>query len=158
MYNKVKAYMEEFQMVNENDTVVVGVSGGADSVCLFLLLHEYCRQKNVRLVAVHVNHLIREDAAADAMVKATGDRWSYYMSAEEYEAQREQSENAYVGVGITIQQQPHQGFVGFFIGKQGGEPLVDDQGFQGQHQLTLGLQFVEAVAEPGAGENPLGAL
>ena len=26
-----------------------------------------------------------EDAAADAMVKATGDRWSYYMSAEEYE-------------------------------------------------------------------------
>lgn len=44
-----------------------------------------------------------EDAAADAMVKATGDRWSYYMSAEEYEAHREQSENAYVGVGITIQ-------------------------------------------------------
>jgi len=44
-----------------------------------------------------------EDAAADAMVKATGDRWSYYMSAEEYQAHREQSENAYVGVGITIQ-------------------------------------------------------
>ncbi len=44
-----------------------------------------------------------ENAAADAMVKATGDRWSYYMSAEEYQAHREQSENAYVGVGITIQ-------------------------------------------------------
>ena len=44
-----------------------------------------------------------EDAAASAMVKATGDRWSYYMSAEEYETHREQSENAYVGVGITIQ-------------------------------------------------------
>lgn len=44
-----------------------------------------------------------EDVAADAMVKATGDRWSYYMSAEEYQAHREQSENAYVGVGITIQ-------------------------------------------------------
>ena len=25
-----------------------------------------------------------EDAAADAMVRATGDRWSYYISAEEY--------------------------------------------------------------------------
>jgi len=46
---------------------------------------------------------VLEDAAADAMVQATGDRWSYYMSAEEYEAHREQSENAYVGVGITIQ-------------------------------------------------------
>ena len=44
-----------------------------------------------------------EDAAAAAMVKATGDRWSYYIPASEYEAYREQSENAYVGVGMTIQ-------------------------------------------------------
>ena len=43
------------------------------------------------------------DAAAIAMVKATGDRWSYYIPASEYEAHREQSENAYVGVGMTIQ-------------------------------------------------------
>ena len=43
------------------------------------------------------------DAAANAMVKATGDRWSYYIPASEYESYREQSENAYVGVGITIQ-------------------------------------------------------
>ena len=44
-----------------------------------------------------------EDAAANAMVKASGDRWSYYIPASEYEAHREQSENAYVGVGMTIQ-------------------------------------------------------
>lgn len=44
-----------------------------------------------------------KDAAADAMVAATGDRWSYYMSAQDYESYREQMENAYVGVGITIQ-------------------------------------------------------
>lgn len=44
-----------------------------------------------------------EDAAAYAMVKATGDRWSYYIPASEYEAYREQAENAYVGVGMTIQ-------------------------------------------------------
>ena len=29
-----------------------------------------------------------EDAAADAMVKATGDRWSYYIPASEYAAYR----------------------------------------------------------------------
>ena len=46
---------------------------------------------------------ILADVAADAMVKATGDRWSYYIPAGEYEAYREQSENAYVGVGMTIQ-------------------------------------------------------
>lgn len=46
-----------------------------------------------------------EDAAAAAMVKATGDRWSYYISAKDYAAHQEQEENAYVGVGITIQQE-----------------------------------------------------
>lgn len=46
-----------------------------------------------------------EDAAAAAMVKATGDRWSYYISAKDYDAHLEQEENAYVGVGITIEQQ-----------------------------------------------------
>ena len=44
-----------------------------------------------------------EDAAASAMISATGDRWSYYIPASEYQSYREQSENAYVGVGITIQ-------------------------------------------------------
>ena len=47
----------------------------------------------------------RLDAAANAMVDSTGDRWSYYMSAEEYALQKEQSANAFVGVGITIAQE-----------------------------------------------------
>lgn len=54
-----------------------------------------------------------EDAAASAMVSATGDRWSYYISASEYEEYAEQVANAYVGVGITIQQQ--EGSIGFLI-------------------------------------------
>ena len=52
----------------------------------------------------------RLDAAANAMVEASGDRWSYYMSAEEYALQQEQSENAFVGVGITISQEEAGGF------------------------------------------------
>ena len=44
-----------------------------------------------------------EDAAADAMIVATGDRWSYYIPASEYAAYQEQMANSYVGVGITIQ-------------------------------------------------------
>lgn len=45
---------------------------------------------------------VLEDAAADAMVAATGDRWSYYIPASEYETYQENMANAYVGVGITI--------------------------------------------------------
>lgn len=44
-----------------------------------------------------------EDAAAEAMVSSLGDRWSYYIPASEYAAYLEQMENAYVGIGITIQ-------------------------------------------------------
>lgn len=45
-----------------------------------------------------------EDAAAHAMVGALGDRWSYYIPADEFAAYEEQKNNAYVGVGITIQE------------------------------------------------------
>ena len=44
-----------------------------------------------------------EDAAAEAMVEALGDRWSHYMTQEEFLAYREKMRNAYVGVGITVQ-------------------------------------------------------
>ena len=43
-----------------------------------------------------------EDAAAAAMVEALGDKWSYYLTAEEYVSHMEQMNNAYVGIGVTI--------------------------------------------------------
>ena len=43
-----------------------------------------------------------EDAAAEAMIEALGDRWSYYIPAAEYQSFVEQMQNAYVGVGITV--------------------------------------------------------
>ena len=43
-----------------------------------------------------------EDGAADGMIAALGDRWSYYIPADEYEAYLEQMNNAYVGIGVTI--------------------------------------------------------
>ena len=42
------------------------------------------------------------DGAAAYMVEATGDRWSYYISADDMQAYTEQMNNAYVGIGVTI--------------------------------------------------------
>ncbi len=47
---------------------------------------------------------LMEDAAAEAMVAALGDRWSHYIPASNYASYQERSENAFVGVGITISQ------------------------------------------------------
>lgn len=44
-----------------------------------------------------------EDAAADAMVNAMGDRRSYYIPAAELPSFLDNSENAYVGIGVTVQ-------------------------------------------------------
>lgn len=52
-----------------------------------------------------------EDAAAAAMVSSLGDRWSYYIPASEYEAHMEQVNNAYVGIGVTIQAEEGEGFL-----------------------------------------------
>ena len=43
------------------------------------------------------------DAAASAMVDALGDRWSYYISAEEYGNYQNAMNNVTVGIGITVQ-------------------------------------------------------
>ena len=43
------------------------------------------------------------DGAAAAMIEATGDRWSYYISAADMQSYEEQMNNSYVGIGVTIQ-------------------------------------------------------
>ena len=43
------------------------------------------------------------DYLAQAAVAATGDRWSYSVSAEDYDAFVESNENAYVGIGVTVE-------------------------------------------------------
>ena len=51
-----------------------------------------------------VDWVAAEDAAASAMIEALDDRWSYYISAQEYADYEERKDNAFVGIGITIQQ------------------------------------------------------
>ena len=66
MIDKVLQYVEEHHMIEKGDCIVAGVSGGADSVCLLLMLLEFRRRIAFGLRVVHINHLIRTDAAKDA--------------------------------------------------------------------------------------------
>lgn len=63
---KVKEYIRKNRMISPGDTVVAGISGGADSVCLLFLLEELRRELPFRLLAVHLDHMIREEAPEDA--------------------------------------------------------------------------------------------
>lgn len=50
-------------MLTCGDKVIAGVSGGADSVCLFLMLLELRKKIEFDLIAVHVHHGLRGEAA-----------------------------------------------------------------------------------------------
>lgn len=76
MTDKVLKYMEEYHMLPENGNMVVGVSGGADSVCLLLVLLRLRKRFGLRLRAVHVNHGLRREAGEDArFVESLCERW-----------------------------------------------------------------------------------
>ena len=58
-----------------------------------------------------LDHTKLGDELAAAAVSATGDRWSYYISADELAAYQEQNANAYVGIGVTTQYNENYGYL-----------------------------------------------
>lgn len=65
MMTKVRGTIREYEMLTEGDTVIVGLSGGADSVCLTEILYRLREELGITLLAVHVNHGLREAAGLD---------------------------------------------------------------------------------------------
>ena len=57
--NKVLKFIRDNKLIQRGDKVTVGFSGGADSVCLFTVLHKLKRLLGISLQAVHVNHNLR---------------------------------------------------------------------------------------------------
>ncbi|MDE6951816.1 MAG: tRNA lysidine(34) synthetase TilS, partial [Lachnospiraceae bacterium] len=63
---KVRAFIKEQKLIEKGDRILLGLSGGADSVCLFYLLLGFREEFDFELRAVHVHHGIRPEAEEDA--------------------------------------------------------------------------------------------
>lgn len=63
---KVFRWMEQHRMVTSGDSIVLGVSGGADSMCLLAMFLRLKQRIPLSLQVVHVNHGIRPEAEQDA--------------------------------------------------------------------------------------------
>ena len=59
-------FISQHKMIENGETVLVAVSGGADSLALLYGLHALRTQLSCKLHVVHLNHCLRPDADADA--------------------------------------------------------------------------------------------
>ena len=65
MLNKVREYIINNELIKKDDSVLVALSGGPDSVCLLHILSRLRNEFDIRLGAIHINHLLRGDEAID---------------------------------------------------------------------------------------------
>lgn len=63
---QVAKSIETYQMLSDGDYVLIGISGGPDSVALLFLLRQYIGTRPIKLHLVHINHQLREAAAAES--------------------------------------------------------------------------------------------
>ncbi len=72
---KIINTIQKYKLIEERDKIVVGVSGGPDSMCLLDILYKISRKLNsqnspsrlaqLAIIVAHVNHMIRTEAKDD---------------------------------------------------------------------------------------------
>ena len=85
---KILFYMKRYHMIPQNKNIVVGLSGGADSVCLLYVLVALRKKLGLQLCAVHVHHGLRgvEADADEAYVRDICRAWDVPLKAIRIEA------------------------------------------------------------------------
>ena len=69
MRDKVLNTINKYNLINDGDKVILGVSGGPDSIAMLNILNDIKNDKNLHMnfdiIVAHVNHMIREEAIDD---------------------------------------------------------------------------------------------
>ena len=93
--------IERNKMLKKGDSIVVGVSGGADSVCLLDVLNKLKDKYNLKITVVHINHCIRGKEADrdEAFVKSLAEKYGNDYKAFSYPVEKMAEEN-----GTTVEE------------------------------------------------------
>lgn len=65
MKNKVLDTIKKFNLIQNGDRIVLGVSGGPDSISMLNILNEIKNEFQFEIYVAHINHMIREEADED---------------------------------------------------------------------------------------------
>lgn len=59
---KVLKTIQKYDLISPQDKIVIGVSGGPDSMCLLDILNSLKEKLKIEIIVAHVNHMIRKEA------------------------------------------------------------------------------------------------
>lgn len=62
MKAKILETIKKYNLIQQGDKIVIGVSGGPDSICLLHTLNELKEKLNFKIYVAHINHMIRDEA------------------------------------------------------------------------------------------------
>jgi len=65
--DKVLNTIKRYEQIKSGDTIVVGVSGGPDSICLLNVLKNLQNELKINIVVAHINHMIRKEADSETV-------------------------------------------------------------------------------------------
>jgi len=65
MKSKVIETIKKYNLIESGDKIVLGVSGGPDSISMLNILNEIKEEYKFEIYVAHINHMIREDAEDD---------------------------------------------------------------------------------------------
>lgn len=67
VYNCIKRY----NLINEGDRLIIGVSGGPDSICLLHIMNLLKQKLKIEIYVAHINHMLREEADSETQYVQT---------------------------------------------------------------------------------------
>lgn len=93
-WERVDSFLKKWEMLKEEDRILLGISGGADSICLARYFLAKRETMNLKLYAVHVNHMLRgEEAARDEeFVQSFCRQWNIPLHVEYRDIKKESRE------------------------------------------------------------------
>lgn len=81
--SQVKETIENYQLLRKGERVIVGVSGGPDSVALLYVLNTLRYECGIMLHAAHLNHRWRKEAGLDQrFVEKLCEQWKLPLTAK----------------------------------------------------------------------------
>src|SRR3989338_10832514 len=64
--DKVRKTVKRYNLIGKGNKIIVGVSGGPDSVALLYLLNSLKKELKISLHVAHLDHMLRKDSCKDS--------------------------------------------------------------------------------------------